>query len=87
MSVVGDVRKVIQDLVSPDVRAVAAGLGDLKETVQVMRTEMQEMEKRLVVSISLAKTEILLTVRNAELTEKLAEMTLAYDRLKRERTQ
>ena len=87
MSVVGDVRKVIQDLVSPDVRAVAAGLGDLKEAVQVMRTEMQEMEKRLVVSISLAKTEILLTVRNAELTEKLAEMTLAYDRLKRERTQ
>lgn len=86
VSVVEDVRKVIQDLISPDVRAIAIGLGDLKKTVQGNRLEMLEMEKRLLGAISSARNEILLTVRNAELTEKLAEMTLAYARLERERT-
>ncbi len=50
MSIVGDLREALQDVVAPDLKAVVRGLADLKEEVRssnaLLREEMRTVERR-----------------------------------------
>ena len=74
MGNVDDIRKGLEELVAPS-------LTELKTKIGVIQTELPAMEACLLKAIEAAKTEVLLmvrvsdlTVRNAELEAKLAEI-------------
>ena len=83
MSAIEDVRKAMQDFLAPELRGLAAKLDALAETQKETRDELKEgqreMEVRLLREIKAAEERLSLklevaqlTVRNAELQQRLA---------------
>ena len=83
MSIVEDLKKALQDVLAPDVRATVEGLNALREEVKAVeaRVERTSLERHteLLRAIDSAKKEVLLSVEVTNLTR---EVTALRERVK-----
>jgi cell division protein FtsL len=90
MSVVADLRQALQDVVTPDLKTVVAGLTGVRDELTQLRTKTASAEKRS--TERLDKTELRLlervervydAVKIADLTRRNAELEAAMEQLRK----
>ena len=74
MSVVEDVRKVIQDFVAPELRSLSSQMTDVRRDIALQREDQKATEARLLRAIEQSKAEVLLVVENLELKQRLRQL-------------
>jgi len=87
MSVVEEVRKVLQDFLAPELREIATNLKSLTEGQKVLAEGQRDMEIRLLREIQKSEEKILSMLKMSEMTDKLEHLTRENTELKREKTQ
>ena len=78
MGAVEDVRKIVQDFIAPELRAITV-------KVDHLAAGLPAMEERLLEAIKQAKTEILLTTQLASMAQQNAELIRQVNKLQEER--
>jgi hypothetical protein len=96
MSIVGDLREALQDVVAPDLKAVVRGLADLKEEVRstatLLRDEMSASERRSRERTEESESRIVErldriydAVKISDLTRRNAELEIELEQLRKAR--
>ncbi len=90
MSVVADLRQALQDVVTPDLKAVVAGLTGVRDELTQLRTITASAEKRSTERLDKTESRLLERVERvydavkiADLTRRNAELEAAMEQLRK----
>lgn len=82
-----DVRKALEEVVSPSLIGLKAEVTGLQSNLTLFRSDVVAMETRLMKAIESAKTEVLLRVQVADLNARNADLEARLAEAEKERRQ
>ncbi len=87
LSIVGDVRKALQDFLAPELSEVKAKLQALADGQKAILESQHEMEARLVREIKTLEQKLILMFKLSEAMAEVEDLRNENEQLKREKTQ